>query len=150
MDQMDHDLGELKDDILERRYRERAFAYFSPLVRRAHVVWGDELAALLEEAVEQGLLLQEEADEVALADVLVRGRRREDGTQVYLVVEVSWGVGISDVQRAGRRASLLAKTGTPTVPMVAGQWISEEAADLGRKMKVRQLIDRRAVSPDSP
>lgn len=147
---MDHDLGELKDDILERRYRERAFAYFSPLVRRAHVVWGDELAALLEEAVEQGLLLQEEADEVALADVLVRGRRREDGTQVYLVVEVSWGVGISDVQRAGRRASLLAKTGTPTVPMVAGQWISEEAADLGRKMKVRQLIDRRAVSPDSP
>lgn len=150
MDQVVQDLGELKGDSLERRYRERAPAYFSPLVRRVHVVFGDELVALLEEAVAQGLLLEEEADEVAQADVVVGGRRREDGAQVYLVVEVSWGVGVSDVERAGRWASFLAKTGTPTLPVVAGRWISQEAADLCREMKVWQLVDGWAVSPDGP
>ena len=94
--------------------------------------------------------MEEEADEVAQADVVVRGRRREEGAQVYLVVEVSWGVGVSDVERAGRRASFLAKTGTPTLPVVAGRGINQEAADLCREMKVWQLVDGWAVSPDGP
>jgi len=37
------------------------------------------------------------ADAVLQADVIVRGRRWEDGTEVYLVVEISWGVGLHDV-----------------------------------------------------
>ena len=76
MDRMTDDLGEIKGDALERRYRERAFAYFAPLVRRVHVVFGDELVELLAEAVEQGRLSEAEADEVGQADVIVRGRRR--------------------------------------------------------------------------
>src|SRR5437879_13000134 len=32
------DVGELKGDNLERRYRERARAYFGRLIRRAHVL----------------------------------------------------------------------------------------------------------------
>ena len=72
---------------------------------------GDELLALLETAVDQGMLSEEGADDVLLADVMVRGRRRDDRSEAYLVVAVSWGVGTGDVERAVRRASLLAQTG---------------------------------------
>src|SRR5439155_12375297 len=105
------DVGELKGDALENRYRNRVFAYFGRLLRRAHVLSPDELTSLLEEAVDSGALSEAEADEVALVDLVVRGRRREDGTQVYLAVEVSWSVNLNDVERAIRRANLLAKIG---------------------------------------
>ena len=50
-------------------------------------------------------------DAYAGADLVVRGRRREDGAEVYVVVEVSWGVGSHDVERAVHRAALLAQLG---------------------------------------
>ena len=61
---------------------------------------------------------------------------------------VSWGVGLTDVERAVRRADLLARTGTPALPVVAGRVITEEAADLCRAMRVWQLTDGRAVLPE--
>jgi hypothetical protein len=64
----------LKDDILERRYRERGPAYFDRLVRRSRVLTAEEVMDLLEPAVEQGELSALEADEVALADLVIRGR----------------------------------------------------------------------------
>src|SRR6266478_207140 len=53
------DVGELKGIVLEERYRNRAFAYFSRLVRRTHALMEDELVALLEEAVARGALSEE-------------------------------------------------------------------------------------------
>src|SRR5438034_4896873 len=97
---MGSDLEQLKGHNLEQRYRERAPAYFSRLLRRIHALSNDELVALLDTAVTQGQLSRDEADAVLQADIVVRGRHREDGTEVYLVVEVSWGVGLHDVQRA--------------------------------------------------
>lgn len=144
---MGNDLERLKGSDLERRYRERAHAYFSRLVRRAHVLSGDELAALLDTAVTQGQLAEDEADDLLQADVVVRGRRREDSTEVYLVVEVSWGVGLSDVQRAAERAALLARTGTPALPVVAGFWVTPEAQEPARALQVWQVTDGRVTSP---
>ena len=142
------DVGELKGDALENRYRNRVFAYFGRLLRRAHVLSPDELTSLLEEAVDSGALSEAEADEVALVDLVVRGRRREDGTQVYLAVEVSWSVDLNDVERAIRRANLLAKIGTPTMPVVAGRRATDEAKQLARMEQVWQLTDGRAVPPE--
>jgi hypothetical protein len=48
---MGRDLEQLKGSDLERRYRERGHAYFSRLVRRAHVLSGDELNTLLDTAI---------------------------------------------------------------------------------------------------
>ena len=142
------DVGELKGDALENRYRNRVFAYFGRLLRRAHVLSPDELTSLLEEAVDSGALSEAEADEVALVDLVVRGRRREDGTQVYLAVEVSWSVNLNDVERAIRRANLLAKIGTLTMPVVAGRRATDEAKQLARMEQVWQLTDGRAVPPE--
>jgi DNA-binding transcriptional MerR regulator len=49
--QMGSNFARLKGSDLERRYRERAHAYFSRVIRRTHVLSGDELIALLEDAV---------------------------------------------------------------------------------------------------
>ncbi len=146
--QMTDEVGELKGDALERRYRERAFAYFAPFVRRTHVTFGDELVGLLEEAAAQGQLTEAEALEVSRADVLVTGQRRSDSANVYLVVEVSWGVGRTDVERAARRAALLAQTGTPTMAVVAGQSITADAARLCQTMQVWRLTDGQIFPPE--
>jgi hypothetical protein len=144
---MGSDLERLKGSDLERRYRERAHAYFSRLLRRTHVLSGNELSRLLDEAVLQGQLTEEEADDVLQADVVVRGRRREDRAEVYLVVEVSWGVGLSDVQRASERAALLARTGLRTLPVVAGFWVTPEAQEPARALQVWQVTDGRVAPP---
>ena len=141
------DVGELKGIVLEQRYRNRAFAYFARLVRRMHTVTDDELVALLEEAVARGVLSEDGMDEIGRADVVVRGQRRESPDEVYLVVEVSWGVGPGDVERAVRRAALLSQTGLHTMPVVAGERITDEAAELARAMRVWQVLDGRVTAP---
>ena len=139
------DVDRLKGYMMEARYLSHGHAYFSRVVRRAHVLSGDELNALLD----QGRFSREEAEEILQADVVVRGRRWEDGAEVYLVVEVSWGIGISDVQRASDRAVLLARTGTPTIPVVAGSWVSPEAQEPARALRVWQVTDGRVSPPET-
>jgi hypothetical protein len=131
-----------KQDNLERRYRERAFAYFSRLVRRAHALSGDELAGLLEPAIARGQLSEEEAEDVTWADAIVRGRWWQDDGEVYLVVEVSCGVGLHDVQCAVRRAPLLSQTGVKGIPMVAGEWVTPDGPAAAR-LSASMAGDRR-------
>jgi len=149
VDSLRDDVGELKEDSLERRYRERASTYFGRLLRRARVVADDELNEMLDDAVERGALTEDEYDEVTWADAVVRGRRRGGRTQVVAVAEVSWGVGIRDVERARRRADLLAKLGFTTLPVVGGKAVTREAAELAREQGVWQLFDGRLVAPDT-
>lgn len=119
------DVGSLRGWRLESEYRERAGAYLSRLVRRARVVSTNDLAEMLDDAVDAGRLDVEERNDLMLADVVVRGRRLDDGREQYLVVEVSDGLGLSDVERAVRRAGVLAKL-HETVPVVAGRRLDPE------------------------
>ena len=144
---MGSDLEQLKGYKLEQRCRERAPAYFSRILRRVHALSNDELVALLDAAVTQGQLSEDEAAEILQADIVVRGRRQEDGTELYLVVEVSWDVGFSDVQHAAERASLLARLGTPALPVVAGFWVTPEAEEPARALRVWQVTDGRVTPP---
>jgi hypothetical protein len=142
------DVGFLKGEVLENRYRTKGYAYFSRIVRRAHVLSSDELISLFEDARERGILSEAEVDQLTAVDLVVRGKRKDDGTEVYLVVEVSWGVGPTDVERAAQRASLLAKVGTPAIPVVAGEWVTTEADQLAHDKHVWKVTDGRAVSPE--
>jgi hypothetical protein len=140
------DTGDMKGDILEMRYRRRAHSYFGRLVRRAHVLSEDELADLVEDATEHGRLTEAERDDVLLADVVVRGRPIGDArSEIYLLVEVSWGVGPDDVKRAVRRAGILEKLGTPVRPVVAGKALTAEAAEAAREHRVWQVLDGQAI-----
>ena len=148
MDVMSIDLAELKGDSLERRYRERGPAYFARLVRRPRVLAVQEMLDLLEPVVERGELSAEEVDEAALADMVVQGRRREDNAGVYLVVEVSWGVGPYDVERAAHRAELLRRAGLLAMPVVAGKAVMPEVARRARELQVWQVTDGQVVTPE--
>jgi hypothetical protein len=142
------DLGTLKGQSLEWEYRTKVYAYFGRIVRRAHVLSPDELTALLDDAIENGALSEAQADDVSLADVIVLGRRHSDGAEVFLVVAASWGVGPQDMERAIRRAALLAHTGTLAFPIVAGTWVTPEAATLARTHRVWQLANGHALAPE--
>lgn len=142
------DIATLKDFALEDRYLIKGHR-FGRLLRRAHVLSSDEITALVDDATDNGLLTQTQADEILLADVIVRGKRREDGASVYLVVEVSWGVGVHDVERAASRARLLSRIGTPAIPVVAGEWISADARELAEQENAWQLTDGHPVIPVS-
>jgi hypothetical protein len=134
--------------MLEIKYRTKGPAYFGRMIRRSHVLSPDELIALVEDAVDSGALSDAQAQEIYEADVVVRGKRREDGAEVYLMVEVSWGVGTDDVTRAAQRATLLAHTGATVIPVVAGKWVVPEAGWLARTQQVWQLTDGQAVPPE--
>lgn len=129
-----NDVTELKGDNLERRYRERAGAYFGRLLRRVRVLSTQELTDLLDEAVERGVLSEPEADAVTWSDLVVQGRRRDDDAQAALLVEISWGIGPQDVERAAERAALLTRAGLAALPVVAGRAITAEALTEARRL----------------
>lgn len=142
------DVSELKEMNLEMNYRFKGPAYFSRIIRRSHVLTSDEVTTLIEDARNHGLLSDTDAADLYEADLVVRGRRAEERTEVYLLVEVSWAVGPHDVERAAQRASLLALTGVTALPVVAGKRVTVEARRLAQQRRVWQLTDRQVVPPD--
>ena len=135
-------LGRVEGGFLELRYERHAGAYFGRLVRRARVLGPDELDRLLDEGIERGALDEDAADDVRLADLVVRGRRRGEDQDSYLVVEVSVGIGPADVERAARRAAVLSRLGS-AMPVVAGEWLTPEAAALAEARAVWRILNGR-------
>jgi polyhydroxyalkanoate synthesis regulator phasin len=142
------DVSSLKGSDLERRYREKGPAYFGRIVKHIYVLSANEVSKLVYQAMDEGKISEAEADELILADVILHGRRREDGVEVYLVVEVSSVVAPYDVERATTRANILAKLGTPTIPVVAGLGITSEAATTAKLAQVWQVLDGRTYAPN--
>src|SRR2546421_488907 len=142
------DVGTLKGRSLEADYRTKGPAYFGRLIHRPHVLTPDELVTLLEDAREHGVLSDAEVQELYDADLVVRGRRAVDGTEVYLVVEVSWGVGPYDVERAARRATFLAGLGVVVIPVVAGERLTAEAGRLAQQHQVWQITAGHVIPPE--
>ncbi|MGE0826970.1 MAG: hypothetical protein AB7P18_33180 [Candidatus Binatia bacterium] len=141
------DVGRLKGDSLEIRYARRGLPFMTQVVRRPHLLSPEELDTLLEAAEAEGKLSASESNEITLADLVYRGKRRSTGTDIYVVTEVSWGVGVEDVQRAEQRSRLLSKLGTPTLAAVAGEWVTPEAQRLAPELKVWQFTPQKVVEP---
>jgi hypothetical protein len=110
------------------------------------VVRPDELDDLLDEGIAAGALHEDDAHDVRLADLIVRGRRPNQDQETYLVVEVSAGVGPGDVERAARRAGLWGRV-RPALPVVAGEWLTPDAATLVETRGVWRVLDGRVERP---
>lgn len=130
---MDDKLSELTAEQLERRYRERAFAYFGTFLRNARVIPLIDIEADLEQH-----LTTAEMEDLSLIDILIRGRAKNhlDTPEVWLAIEVSSTVDRNDVERAERRAGLLRKLGYQAIPVVAGNKITEGGAALVEERNV--------------
>lgn len=101
----------------------------------------------MDDAEARGLLTEEDSDEIELADLIIRGRRRGVGTTIYVLTEVSWGVGVDDVNRAAKRAAILAKAGVVVIPAVAGEWVTPDAQQLAPGLGVWQFTPSQAIPP---
>ena len=143
------DVDWLKGSMLKLRYKNRAPAYFGRILRRTHVLSHDEMNDLTDEAESAARISAEDANDLLQADLVVRGRRRADGQDVFLVVEVSWGIGVSDVTRAVRRARVLGRTGRTALPVVAGSWVTPDALAPARDMGVWQVTNGHIVTPEA-
>jgi septal ring factor EnvC (AmiA/AmiB activator) len=141
------DVGDVKGEMREHRYRIRAGAYFARLARRLRLIDSTALADLLDEGIEQERLTHAERDAILAADLVLSGRRREDSAEIYLLVEVSVGIGARDVERAAERADLLARLDRPVVPVVAGSSITPDARTLSEQSGVQVVLDGRLEPP---
>jgi hypothetical protein len=134
-------VGELQGWALEERYRRHAPSYFGRLVRRLRVLEPTRLADQLDDAIDSGILTDDERLAALAADLVMSGRRRDDQTEVVLVVEVSAGIGLSDVRRAAERAAIITKLGRTAVPVVAGHRIFPDARDEAAARGVLTVLD---------
>mgnify|MGYP000128211724 CR=1 FL=1 len=129
------DLGRLKGRDKEREFREKAPAYFGRHLAGLRVLSPGELVQVLEPALESGVLSLEEYEQVLASDLVATGRLRASGEEVYLVAEVSWGVGLGDLERALRRAGYLSRLGRRALAAVGGEevlpGVEEEALAKG-------------------
>ncbi|MDR7568157.1 MAG: hypothetical protein QN143_07275 [Armatimonadota bacterium] len=141
--------GALKGENLERRYRERAASYFQRILRRIRVLDHQQLGLLLDDALDQGRITPDERAQVLEADVVVTGLA--DGREVYLLAEVSGTVTAHDVRRARARAEILEKaTGSPVLPAVAGEQLSDDDKTQEEAPTVWRVLDGRVSPPGSP
>ena len=141
--------GTMDGRLLELDYARQAPSYLSPIAIRLRVIDAGSLANLLDDAVDADQLTAVERDAIMRTDLVLSGRRREDRQDVYLLAALSVGVGEHDVERAVERARLLEKLGRPVLPVVAGERITDEAAQLAREQGVWYARGGRVTAPRS-
>jgi hypothetical protein len=146
MGDLDTRVGKVVGELLELRYERHAGAYFGRLLRRVRMVGDDERETLLEAGEASGTLAETEANTIRLSDLILRGRRRDDGQETLATVEVSVGVGTGDVERASKRAALLGRI-RPTLPVVAGEWMTPDAREMAAGTGVWAVLNGEVVPP---
>lgn len=102
------DVATLKGNDFERTVREKAPAYFGRLIRRCRIISFETLSDKLEDAVDLGLIREDEKYDALLLDAIVTGKLKT-GKDVILAVEVSLTVDIEDIQRAAKRADIVSR-----------------------------------------
>ncbi|MDW8227167.1 MAG: hypothetical protein RMJ60_05155 [Anaerolineales bacterium] len=121
VDGLTGEVGNLRGDMLEMQYRQRAFSFFGKIVSRLKVV---DLQEVWEEL--EAHLSEEELDKLLELDLLLAGRlkaawaARSGSDEVWLAVEISAVVDRQDVERAWERAALLRRAGLPVLAVAAG------------------------------
>ncbi len=116
------DVGELKGDNFERKIKEKIASYLGRFLRRIKLIDNARLADLLDEAVDVGVISEEDKDQVLYADGVVKGKSRKDGGEAWILFEISTVVDGHDVSRAVERAEILQKAVKGVViPAVIGK-----------------------------
>jgi len=129
------DVSDLKGESFERRVRERAPAYLGRLIRRGRVVSFESLADSLENAIDKGLIREEDKNDALMLDCVATGFLKDGGgKEVILALEVSVKADVEDVERASRRADILSQTyRRDAIGIVIGREITDRARQLAEK-----------------
>jgi hypothetical protein len=146
-DRIEAHLDSIERVVLGFHFKRRAPGYLCPLARRLRVIESEQWADMLDDAADDGLLTEAERASVIHADVVLTGCHRDTGRAIYLLVGLAVSIGRDDVERAVERAALLEKLWRPVLPIVGGDRISDEAADLARERGVWSVVDGDLVAP---
>ncbi|HPD04534.1 MAG TPA: hypothetical protein P5130_07950 [Spirochaetota bacterium] len=132
------DVGDLKGDSFERKVRERAPSYFGKIIRKCKLISHIELANILDDALDTGIIGDDERDDALLCDIVVTGALRSDKERkVLIVAEVSVVVDKQDVERAASRTKVIEKCmGLPGIPVVIGKEHTEGALKRADELQV--------------
>ena len=103
--------------------------------------------ATINAAEEAGLITEQQADHVLVADIIIRARRTDDKRYVHAVFEVSRTIRLDDITRAhGRAATVASATGEPTIAAVVGELIQppqqQQADEMGVKVLLPPLLQQ--------
>ena len=125
----------------EWRFRRNAGAYFGDILRGIRVIDNNDLAIRVDNAIVAGQFERADRRFVLALDLALRGRDWDSNEEKCLAIEVSVGLGQSDVERAKSRAILLEKLlGIPAIPVVAGYAIAPEFQQLADGQGVPVVI----------
>ena len=103
--------------------------------------------ATINAAEEAGLITEQQADHVLVADIIIRARRTDDKRYVHAVFEVSRTIRLDDITRAhGRATTVASTTGEPTIAAVVGELIQppqqQQADEMGVKVLLPPLLQQ--------
>jgi predicted Rdx family selenoprotein len=140
---MRQDIGQLKGLGKEQFYRDRATAIFGRLLAQGHDATNQVADHLPKKARRPGVICDRDYQEALAADLLWSGQIRDSRQAIVLVLEASWTVDSSDIERASRRAAVLRQAGLKALPATAGQEWPPNMQDAARRAGVVILQDRR-------
>jgi hypothetical protein len=138
------DVADLKGMSMELMARKLLPGVLGKLVRKLRVYEPDEFYRVMEEA---GLLSADDLAEVASADVFAHGQLRSNDTPRWFVVEASWGLGMTDVERAAQRAAILTQNGAPAIGTVLGRRITADARKRAQQLGVLVVVNGATAQP---
>ena len=132
---MKRDIGVLKGSSKESFYRDRAAAIFGRLLKAGQDAT-PEVVQRLRAAEQANRVSAQEYQSVLNADLLWSGKLWDTDEEVILVLEASWKVHESDVERAAQRAEVLRRAGLKALPVTAGEEWPEQVEALALRERV--------------
>ena len=121
------DVGRLKGLGLEAWYQSRAAAVFGHVLDKVKVISPGDLRSFWKD----GVITEEEWRDIRRLDLLIEGVD-DAGNRRRAAVEISFRADAGDLERAVRRAAVVARTGMPCWPVVATTEVAPEMGDLVR------------------
>ena len=131
------DIGMLVGDRLERRIATIVPPRLSQTIglRRTRVMYHPnlmpgsetEFISRVEDAADAGVITDDQEDRIKQTDLIMRSRRKSDGSRVWIAVEASGTIGLRDIWRAPETAAALrAVFDEDAIAVVVGYRIRDE------------------------
>jgi outer membrane murein-binding lipoprotein Lpp len=138
--QLQTDVGELKGFHVEAGYSRRVAGIFGRVIDAGHDASRD-VAKHLRTAMDAQRVSEDDVDQALAADLIWAGRQHPSGLNIHLVIEASWTVDKTDVQRARQRAAILRAAGLRAIGVAAGKDWPDPIKALARQQNIVIVID---------
>ncbi|MFN7017854.1 MAG: hypothetical protein ACK4RG_01105 [Fimbriimonadales bacterium] len=137
---VEKDVAALKGDNEETKARRRLPAVLGRYFKKMRIYDSEQLYPLIGETL---ILEEDDAVELLYADLFVHALTKASGREYWMVVEVSWGVGVRDVERAYQRAQILQKHGYTAIGVAMGRTLTPKARQRAQELGVLIALDGR-------